>query len=174
MNGFLKKQYISKISKTIRQQEDTSKQLPLFSLIKNKKYFINVYVPFLQQANPWKDKSIMKEMIYIKVEGRSSLKRYSVEMSLGDVFDEMKEYHRLFSDVRSYRKYIEAVRKIKGELYNIPKEVLVDRLKFYVSKLLLMKKNTYSKFYFIPLSNLISEASYKASLIEPEIKESNK
>lgn len=75
----------------------------------------------------------------------------------------MKEYHRLYSDVRSYKRYIDSIRKIKKEMYNIPIDVLKDRIKFFVSKLKLMKKNTYSQFYFIPIKHLVSEASYQAS-----------
>ncbi len=79
-------------------------------------------------------------------------------MRLGDIFDEMKEYHRLFSDARSYRKYTNVVKSMKRQLYSISKYFLVDLLKFYVSKLQLMRKNIYSKFYFIPLPNLVNMA----------------
>jgi hypothetical protein len=78
----------------------------------------------------------------------------------------MKEYHRLISDARSYRKFVESIKKAKRQMYDVPKEFFTERLKFYVSKLFLMKKNTYSQFYFIPISNLVSQASYKASMTD--------
>lgn len=77
-------------------------------------------------------------------------------MTLGDVFLEMKEYHRLYADARSYRKFVESINKAKNCMYLVTKEFFVSKLKFYVSKLFLMKKNTYSHFYFIPLPNLVS------------------
>ena len=108
----------------------------------------------------------MKKMIYILLESRTSVKRYSLKMTLEDVFLEIKEYYRMFTDVRSYKKFVYSINKAKTQMYNMPKEFFSQKLKFYVSKLYLMKKNTYSQFYFIPIPNLISEASHKASMTD--------
>jgi hypothetical protein len=87
-------------------------------------------------------------------------------MTLEDVFLEIKEYYRLFADSKTYRKFVEIVKRARKQMHTLPREFFVQKLKFYVSRLYLMKKNTYSHFYFIPVPTLISEASHKISVIE--------
>jgi hypothetical protein len=77
----------------------------------------------------------------------------------------MKEYYRLFADGRTYRRFVEMVKRAKKEMYTLPRQFFVQKLKFYVSRLYLMKKNTYSRFYFIPIPTLISDASHQVSVM---------